>query len=72
MYMFLLPLSMTLSVKVLCVSLPTVILCLCQQLFCLSVLSFNFTEKSDCPKANHVISMISSTTTFVKLRQMIC
>ena len=47
----------------------TVILCLCQDLFCLSVSSLTFTEKSDCEKVNHVVSMISSATTFVKLWQ---
>ena len=44
---------------------------MCKQFFCLSVWSFTFTEKSDCDKVNHVVSMISITTILVKLLQII-
>ena len=43
----------------------------CQQLFYLTVSLFTFTEKFDCGRANHVVSTISSATTFIKLWQMI-
>ena len=59
------------SVKVLCVFLPTVNLCVSiTVIFCLSVLLFTLTEKSDCEKVNHVVFMFSIATTFVKLVQM--
>ena len=45
--------------------------CVSSYFACLLDWSFTFTEKSDCDKVSHVVSMISITTILVKLLQMI-